>query len=385
MKQRKKSRECAVVIGSYTNACSIIHGLIDIKYQHEIIVIDPVVNYAKCLTEIVFPHVLTLKKAIRNPDGIVDFINDAVGVQRKKNVFMTSEEFIEPIRLAIKDGRLKNTIAYTGSDIDNELIFDRLKFYQFIQKLGITNVPYTVSSEHDPYKIFGDEFIIRVNKSWDGNRKLPRLKIVHSKEEKEEAEKEFIGLGLTREMWSYQELLSTVDTHNVSVCGWHDREYHQYVVTRKILQHPPKIGNGDVVEVFRKAPKSLVKQTEKILNALRYTGPFEMEFVLDAKNHEYKLIELNPRFWMQHGLIEHITDNALIRRAVGQKKLYEIPVNDIEHAYWVNGTQAIYRLLKGQVEIIRYLKKCICVPSIFQAIRWGLYYRSYMKECNHNE
>lgn len=381
-KMNKKSDECAIIIGTYTNACSIIQGLKDIHYEHSIIAIDPTVNFAKCLTEVVFPEIKTLKKKVSNLDEIIDLINNETGNNIKKIIFMTSEELIEPIREAIQDGRLQNTIAHTGSAIDNDLIFDRFKFYRFLENLGIFNVPHTIPSNNDPFKVFGDDFIIRVNKSWEGNKKLPRLQIVHSKREKDIVEKKFMEDGLTPDMWSYQELLSTVDTHNVSVCGWYDETFHQYAVTRKILQHPPKTGNGDVVEIYNKAPHVLIEQTDRILNALKYTGAFEMEFVLDANSGEYKLIELNPRFWMQHGLIEKVTDCALIRRAIGQKEICEIPISKLHHLYWINGTQGIYRLLKGQVVILKYLFNGVCVPSILQASRWGLYYRKYVRECN---
>ncbi len=377
-----KSLEYAVVIGTYTNACSIIFGLKRINYDHEIIAIDPTVNNAKCLSEIIFPDIPVIKKRIENLDEIVALINTHIHESAKKTLFMTSEEFLEPIRIAIQNRILRNTIAYTGSKIDNDLIFDRFKFYQFVAKLGIDNIPITISSKEDPYAVFGNEFIIRVNKSWDGSKKLPRLKIIHSHEEKENAERELQEAGLTSDMWSYQELLSTVDTNNISVCGWYDEQYHQYAITRKIIQHPPKTGNGDVVEIYHNAPSSLIHQTEMILKALQYSGAFEMEFVLDENNNEYKLIELNPRFWMQHGLIEEATDYSLIRRTLGQKNIPEIAPDKLQHIYWINGTQAIYRLIKGQFNVLSYLSNGICMPSLRQAIHWLFYYHKYIRECN---
>lgn len=381
MSENQKAQEYAIIIGSYTNACSIIHGLKKIKYPGSIIAIDPRVDKAKCMAEVLFPDIKVLKRKVTELDEIVEMINEQVDKKAPKTIFMTTEEFIEPIRKAMLNRKLINTSAYTGSAIDNDYIFDRLKFYRFVEGLGITNIPRTISSDNDPYVAFGNSFIIRVNKSWDGNRKLPPLKIVHSKEEKECEERHLIEAGLTRDMWSYQELLSTADNHNVSVCGWYDEYYHQFAVTRKILQHPPKIGNGDVIEIYHDAPKSLVKQTESILKALKYTGAFEMEFVLDTDSNEYKLIELNPRFWMQHGLIEKLTDNSLIRRALGQENIKEIEVSEIKHMYWVNGMQALYRLAKGQIRVLGYLKDGVCAPPIGKAIRWTAFYRKYVREC----
>ena len=381
MKAYTDKKEYAVIIGSYTNACSIIGGLKEIQYPNGILVIDPTVSKAKCMAEVIYPDVPVIKKKVVDLNEIAELINSSVDPSVRKIIFMTSEEFIEPIRKAIAFGKLQNTIAHTGSGKDNDLIFDRLKFYRFAESLGIMNVPRTVSCDQDPYELFGNDFIVRVNKSWEGNRKLPRLQIVHSQEEKEACEKKFKEDGLTPDMWSYQELLSTVDSHNVSVCGWFDPEFRQYAVTRKILQHPPKVGNGDVVEIYHEGPDSLVSQTETILEALKYEGAFEMEFVLDSKSGEYKLIELNPRFWMQHGLIEKVTECSLIRRAIGQKDLQPIQVKQLKHMYWINGTQAIYRLAKGQFKLLKYLKNGVCIPSIGQAIKWSFHYRKYVNEC----
>lgn len=378
----QRNNEYVVIIGSYTNACSIITGLKEIAYPHEILSIDPTVNKARCLVEIVHPDIPIIKRKVTELDEIVDIINEHIEFGIKKIILMTSEEFINPVQNAILNGRLNNTIAYTGSKMDNELIFDRFRFYRLIEQLGFTNVPKTISSDKNPFATFGNEFIVRVNKSWEGNCKLPRLQIVHSRKEKEEVENKYIKMGLTPNMWSYQEVLSTEDTHNVSVCGWYDEEFHQFVVTRKIMQHPPKTGNGDVVEIYHDAPKSLITQTETILNALQYTGAFEMEYVLDTRNDEYKIIELNPRFWMQHGLIEKVTNNILIKRAIGQSELEDQPMDQIDHYYWVNGTRAVYSLVKCNFVILKYIKKGICVPSINQAIRWGVFYKNYVDESN---
>lgn len=382
MNPEQKKTEYAVIIGSYSNACSIIHGLKEIGFTGEIIDIDPNVEKAKCLAEVMFPEIKEIKKKVDDLEDIIEIINRNTGKTSKKTIFMTSEECIEPIRKAIEDGRLQNTIAHTGSGVDNELIFDRFKFYQFVESLGYGNIPKTISSDNDPFEVFGEEFLIRVNKSWDGGKELPRPKVVRTKQEKEKIERGFNEAGISQNMWSYQELLSTVVMHNVSVCGWYDEAYHQFAVTRKLLEHPPNTGIGDVIEIYYDAPDSLVKETETILKALKYTGAFEMEFVLDAKSNEYKLIELNPRFWMQHGLLEKLTDYSLIRRALGETELKEIPVDEIEHMYWVSGTRALYRLAKGQLRILKYLMNGICIPSLCQAVKWALYYNKYLKEYN---
>ena len=78
MSQNQISRECAFIIGSYTNACSIISGLKQIKYPGRIIVIDPTVDKAKCLVEVVFPGMKVIKRKVTDLDDIIEIINREV-------------------------------------------------------------------------------------------------------------------------------------------------------------------------------------------------------------------------------------------------------------------------------------------------------------------
>lgn len=371
-------KECVIIIGTYINACSIFQCLKKIDYQFPIVLIDPSIDgNTKCLADIWLKQSV-IKKKIQNVEEITAVINDSVDLGTKKIILMTAEEFIDPIKHGIADGRLSNTISYTGSELGNEQIFNRFEFYRFIEDIEGVSVPKTIDYSENPNRVFGNDYIIRVKKSWEQDKKLPRLQIVHSIEEKKKVETEFIREGLKPQMWCYQELLSTLDTNNVSVCGWYDAAFKQYAVTRKLVQHPPKTGNGDVVEIFEEAPDSIVQATDAILEKLKYSGPFEMEFVFDVNSSEYKVIELNPRFWMQHGLVEQVTDQALVRRAVGapvESKDYK----SLKHRYWINGNQMLYRLAKGQVRMLKYMKNGTCYPPLRIAAKWFAFYHAYKR------
>ena len=64
-------------------------------------------------------------------------------------------------------------------------------------------------------------------------------------------------------------------------------------------------------------PARLLETTARVLDAFEFEGPFELEFVRDPGDGVYRVIELNPRFWMQHRLAQILTDHALVRRALG--------------------------------------------------------------------
>ena len=374
--------ECIVIIGSYINACSIVWALQKINYTNEIYIVEPHEAKTPCMADVLLHNAHVIKTEVSDDRQIVEVINNNIPAEICKRVFFTSEEFIEPIRLAIQSNELINATACTGSRIDNDLIFDRFKFYRFIENLGHNCIPKTISSNEDPNSVLGESYIVRVNKTWDGIAKLPRLQIVNSVAEKEAFEKRLLSQGLTREMWSYQELLSVSDEHNVSVCGWFDSNYNQFIVTRKVLQHPPKTGNGDVVEVFLEAPQFVVDVTKDILSALKYSGPFEMEFVYDNNSQEYKVIELNPRFWMQHGLVDEVTDYAMIKKAVGYDKIVPIDYKDVKHGVWVNGNRVVYHLLKGNFKVLNYIFTGTMYPSFWGVFKWMFYYSKYKKALN---
>jgi hypothetical protein len=376
----RENNKCAVIIGSYINAYSIYQSLMKIGYDDQIYIFDLNINEGICLADIAAKKAVVVKQRLHRPEDIVNLINDTISPDTLKYIFLTAEECLDVLKYAIQEGELQNAIAYTGSELCNDIIFDRYRFYEFVGKLQCIGIPRTIESYENPFGAFGPQFIIRMKRSWVGSEKLPRLSIVHGENELEKIEKVYESHGYTRDMWCYQELLSISDKHNVSVCGWHDQGYQQYAVTRKVVQHPPKTGNGDVVEIMKDFPEELPDVTKRILDSLHYAGPFEMEFVFDLNSNTYKVIELNPRYWMQHGLVEELTDYALIRRNIGEEGLKVIPAEELPHRYWVNTNQALFRLLKGQFIMLHYLNQGVRVPGIGVSIRWAFHYLKYKKQ-----
>ncbi len=370
-----KNKDSAVIIGTYINAYSIYKGLKEISFQGDIYAIDTRVEKTKTFLEVMTDDVKVIKKKLETVEDIIEIVNSISA--DKRYMFFTDEECIDIIKEAITGERISGVVAFTGSGIDNKLIFNRYEFYQFIEKNQLAIVPQTISSDVDPFDTIGNRFIIRPNNSWEDNIKTPRLSIVESKEQLEEIEQGYLKLGMKRNMWCYQEVLSSESKHNLSVCGWYDEEEKLFLITRKVVQHPPKTGCGDVVEVVEKYPHKLLEYAENILAALKYRGPFELEFVYDINTGRYCVIELNPRFWMQHELVEKNSDYYLIRKSLNQQCK---PHLDLKYKYWINTNQLIYRLLKGQIGIIRYLKQSIKAPGVRNSLKWTKYYFRLKKE-----
>jgi len=69
-------------------------------------------------------------------------------------------------------------------------------------------------------------------------------------------------------------------------------------VSQKIRQHPIDFGTGTLTKSVHN--EEVTRLALDFLRRLRYRGVCEIEFKKDARVGQYKLIELNPRFWVQN-------------------------------------------------------------------------------------
>jgi predicted ATP-grasp superfamily ATP-dependent carboligase len=74
----------------------------------------------------------------------------------------------------------------------------------------------------------------------------------------------------------------------------------RYFTGRKLLQYPPQSGTGVAVQACR-VPE-IVDMSQRLLAQLGYQGVSELEYKHDRRTGKYVLIEMNPRFWDQHGV-----------------------------------------------------------------------------------
>jgi D-aspartate ligase len=74
----------------------------------------------------------------------------------------------------------------------------------------------------------------------------------------------------------------------------------RYFTGRKLLQYPAQSGTGVAVKAC--PIPEIVDTSRRLLARLGYHGVSELEYKHDRRNGRYVLIEMNPRFWDQHGL-----------------------------------------------------------------------------------
>lgn len=162
-----------------------------------------------------------------------------------------------------------------------------------------------------------------------------------------------------------QQLLDTSPENCISVSGWFDSELSILLQTTKLIQYPEKMGNGVIVRAMDLDP-NLKEMTNRICEAFDYHGPFELEFI--RHQGKYFVLEMNPRFWMQHGLIEARTGGRLLLTYCG---LPDSNRTEFGVEYWCNPIQCLYRLLKLDFRPFCVLKGNSYSPLTFwETVRW---------------
>ena len=170
--------------------------------------------------------------------------------------------------------------------------------------------------------------LLKARHSWFEGRKLPRGWLCADADALALRRAHLVAQGLAEEWYFLQEWLGERGAHEVlSVAGFFDAAAPQRnlaLLTRRVRDYGGNDGDhgnhGDggpsssAMLVTEDDERGLVAATERVLARLAYRGPYEMEYI--ATRDRCLLLELNPRFWMQHGLFL-ARGNALVRRYLG--------------------------------------------------------------------
>jgi len=99
-----------------------------------------------------------------------------------------------------------------------------------------------------------------------------------------------------------QQLVEGPNTNHYKVCAYFDAQGTPLacVCMRKIRQYPVDFGVGTMMESVHEA--ELAELGLRFFRAMEWRGPGSIEFKRDDRDGGWKLIELNPRLWQQHGL-----------------------------------------------------------------------------------
>jgi D-aspartate ligase len=138
-----------------------------------------------------------------------------------------------------------------------------------------------------------------------------------------------------------------------------DGEIKAYWMGEKLREHPITFGTATLaISVHQEVCHN---QSVRLLKALNYTGICEIEYLLDLRDNQYKLIEINPRTWLWVGLARECgVDFAGMLLKHVQGKPTEHSFGYETGVMWYNPfTDPVYSLIaifKGKLSPLTYLK-----------------------------
>lgn len=198
--------------------------------------------------------------------------------------------------------------------------------------------------------------LLKSRHSWVGQRKIPRGWVCANPEVLEQRLRQVVMLGLEPAWFFLQQWLGDVPMRLVSVAGFFDADdasRHLTCVTERLASYGDAPSSSALL-VTVNDDWGLIAAAHRVLERLAYRGPYEMEFVLQG--NEALILELNPRFWMQHGLFT-VSGNGLVLRYLGlDEQADRQPLVLPAGIQWVDGFWALRRILSGDLALLRSLR-----------------------------
>ncbi len=216
-----------------------------------------------------------------------------------------------------------------------QLLDDKWAFAEWLQdKDGLTPSLAHCSLEDEASIPF--PFLIKAKHSWLDANKLPRGWICHSLSDVVRYRAKMVKQGWSPEYFYIQEWLGDADCSVISVCGFYDAgnaSRNLACVVERFASYHKGLSCSSVVGVIDDV-WDLTSKTFAILTALAFTGPYELEFLVTGDR--VLVLELNPRFWMQHVLF--LADgNGLLKRYFGLDTLDDHRQKTLRKLLWIDG------------------------------------------------
>ena len=97
-----------------------------------------------------------------------------------------------------------------------------------------------------------------------------------------------------------QEIIPGPNKNHYKVCAYYNKNKKLLALfsTQKARQYPVDFGVGSYM--ISKRVDNLIELGLKFFEGIGYTGVGSIEFKLDERDNQFKLIELNPRLWQQN-------------------------------------------------------------------------------------
>ena len=258
--------------------------------------------------------------------------------------------------------------------LPRDFLDDKRVFADWLVSIGEKPVPYSPTLDAP----FSFPLLLKARHSWVEGVKLPRGWVCKNEKELTEAKNKITREGMDASWFFLQQWLGEEAVEVLSVCGFFDAatpQRNSVCVVTRVASYETGPSCWAVVAVVDD-PAGLRERTAVILNQLQFAGPFELEFLEVGK--QYFVLELNPRFWMQHGLFVHAS-NGLVKRYIDVDGPADWAVKPPEKLLWIDGMWFLERLVRLDVRFMRLIWRWtieggyqpVFFPSLAVAA-WGL-------------
>lgn len=193
--------------------------------------------------------------------------------------------------------------------------------------------------------------LLKACHSWRGERKLPRGWVCRNAGELQAA---LARLPAAEHGWFFlQKWFGDASMRLVSVAGFFDagdESRNLACVTERLADYGEGPSSSALL-VTAADELGLVGSAEQVLRRLRYQGPYELEFIVAGG--QAHVLELNPRFWMQHGLFL-AAGNGLVKRYLGLESAADRAQRLLPPGLqWADGFWLLRRLLRADFGTLR--------------------------------
>ena len=195
--------------------------------------------------------------------------------------------------------------------------------------------------------------LFKAKHSWAESVKLPRGWVCRSPQDVEECLASLKTLNLNPDHFFLQEWLGDLQCRIVSVCGFHDSKNNLrnlVAVVERIASHTDGLSCSAAVETIDDEWE-IIDKTSAILNDLDFNGPYEMEYLVVGD--QALVLELNPRFWMQHAIFLK-NGNGLIKRYLSVDTAKDHELTGISNVVWIDGLHLIFSLLRFKTDFVSF-------------------------------
>lgn len=221
--------------------------------------------------------------------------------------------------------------------------------------------------------------LLKAKHSWHDAKKLPRGWVCRDKIELDYRLTNLAAEGYSSDCFFLQEWLGDSSMRLLSVCGFFDVIQHERNLTcivERLASYEVGPSCSSIVATLNDE-WGLTEKAFAILRRLEFVGPFEMEFIVTKDR--VVVLELNPRFWMQHALFL-IDGNGLLKRYFGLDTEQDRQQKNIGKILWIDGAFLVSNLAKLKFNLVKIILKkyqenykLLIWPTIFSTFRFLTY------------